>query len=172
MVLDCLVVLWTIDFRHDFQSLLLHRRTYLIVLPWFYTLNAMPQLRTIVRAQGVLTQLIFDHALRIRVQGDVKEDSLTQESPASEHPSPEGSSNARGGSSSDVDEETVASSTSFDAKADDQSSETPKQESKPNTANLAGRLNNLVTSDMSNVHGGQGFMLLSMFYRCCMSGQT
>ncbi|CAL1696210.1 unnamed protein product [Somion occarium] len=149
-----------------------------IVRPWFwiawlffgplisgmtFNLYFYIALRTIVRAQGVLTQLIFDHALRIRVQGDVKEDSLTQESPASEHPSPEGSSNARGGSSSDVDEETVASSTSFDAKADDQSSETPKQESKPNTANLAGRLNNLVTSDMSNVHGGQGFMLL-MFY--------
>ena len=42
--------------------------------------------------------------------------------------------------------------------------ESDREDIKPDTKNIAGRLNNLVSSDMANLHGGQGLMLISEYF--------
>ena len=42
--------------------------------------------------------------------------------------------------------------------------ESDREDVKPDTKNIAGRLNNLVSSDMANLHGGQGLMLISEYF--------
>ena len=48
--------------------------------------------------------------------------------------------------------------------------ESDREDVKPDTKNIAGRLNNLVSSDMANLHGGQGLMLISEYF--FMSSRT
>ena len=48
--------------------------------------------------------------------------------------------------------------------------ESDREDVKPDTKNIAGRLNNLVSSDMANLHGDQGLMLISEYF--FMSSRT
>ncbi|KAI0782154.1 P-loop containing nucleoside triphosphate hydrolase protein [Abortiporus biennis] len=80
-----------------------------IVSQWYYHLAS----KVLVDGQSILTQLIFDHALRIRVKPEVSE----------------------------TENNNVNAAT-------------------PNSKNLVGRINNLVTADLNAMSNGQSFMFL------------
>ncbi|KAG8215620.1 hypothetical protein J3R82DRAFT_7488 [Butyriboletus roseoflavus] len=86
--------------------------------------------RTMVRVEAILSQLIFEHALRIRVKTETSDAKL---------PAPQGSSES-GGSG--------------------QASKDSPSNAKSPAKNLIGKLNNLVTSDLATATEGRDFLIL------------
>ena len=130
-----------------------------------------------MRAEGILTQLIFSHALRIRVKAtsnskpaDTKTvPQTTEDSQSTENG--DGESSEGEGSQSTTSETVVASnaSTKSSKKGKDIASppptqETPKKEKEEKkdkkADNLTGKLNNLVTSDLQNVINSRDFLMV------------
>ncbi len=113
------------------------------------------QTRLITLAQALLTQLTFEHSLRIRMK------AATPDSTPSSTPS-----SSVAGSDSD---ETVhdGASTSSDNTAASEETATAKPVSAPvehsDTSNLVGKINNLVTTDLENIISGRDFLLLVVY---------
>jgi len=125
-----------------------------------------------VRVQGIMTQLIFNHALRIRVKAE------TQKLPAASAAStaaqtPDIASIAEASEGSPSEEETTGSARSSAAaskgKQREQSSVSmsststkvdKEQLDDSQDTNLAGRLNNLATADMELLVNGRDFLFV------------
>ncbi|KAF8477848.1 hypothetical protein JB92DRAFT_2801159 [Gautieria morchelliformis] len=136
--------------------------------------------RMLVRTEGILTQLVFDHALRVRMKEEAKPGSA----PASEINTPD--------TRSVVDEETEAESSSSGEgtlqgsgessmatlpqspskgkkKAPDTSSAAPSISGRSTKsddeakANLVGRINNYVSTDLGNIIDGRDFLFVVLF---------
>ncbi|KAF9564153.1 multidrug resistance-associated ABC transporter [Agrocybe pediades] len=90
--------------------------------------------RTTVRTEGIITQLIFEHSLRIRLKAD---------------------SEATGNDSQGNLSGAVASVTHADLRE--------RTKTVPNS-NLFGKINNLVTSDLQNITEGRDFLVLFLFW--------
>ncbi|KIJ45713.1 hypothetical protein M422DRAFT_227467 [Sphaerobolus stellatus SS14] len=139
--------------------------------------------RMLVRTEGIITQLVFEHALRIRMKA---ESSQVQSNASSSVLTPDTQSIAE-----DADDESEASSTvnsgeetlresstSSSATATTTSSspnargkqkDTPpavkvsETKSEGKKDNLIGKINNLVTTDLGNVVDGRDFLFLLLF---------
>ncbi|KAF9054886.1 multidrug resistance-associated ABC transporter [Panaeolus papilionaceus] len=102
--------------------------------------------RTQVRIEMLLTQLVFEHGLRIRLKGDTR------------------SSSEEGSTTEDTTEGPTTEN-------DDQQSVRPETEELSSAApdktksleNVIGMVNTLVTSDISNITGGRDFLLLFIY---------
>ncbi|PCH35071.1 hypothetical protein WOLCODRAFT_145639 [Wolfiporia cocos MD-104 SS10] len=99
----------------------------------------------LVQTEAIITQLVFDHALRIRVKSDAEGASppATPDSASAVAPAP--------GADADRAEETSGAADRAGAEAGTQA-DTGK--------NLAGRINNLVTTDLENILNGRDFPFL------------
>lgn len=134
----------------------------------------------LVRTEGIVTQLVFDHALRIRMKAETSASpspsrattaaqtpdnaSIAEAEESTVHGSPSGS-NASG-------EETVRNSTISTAStaATKKGKEPPAKKSEdapaalaePSTGsgNLIGKINNLVTTDLNNLVDGRDFLFI------------
>ncbi|CCM03907.1 uncharacterized protein FIBRA_06058 [Fibroporia radiculosa] len=139
--------------------------------------------RTLVRMEAILTQLVFDHALRMRVKADAASDSETKEK---EQPqvgvSPDAASGSGSGSSEQDD---AASTTTLTADIDagstqgKQKAKAPSEDGNAASAqgppakgkkddksdegkeedmgkNAVGKVNNLITTDVGALMMGQG----------------
>ena len=128
-----------------------------------------------VRAQAMLTQLIFEHSLRIRVKAETGSEGASSAT-GSALESPETLSVA---DSSAETVQTDASEGTVVGEAQSQASDngngkkgknklTPpgKKAKEDNTSkgNLVGRLNNLVTTDTQTVVDGRDFMMVGMCF--------
>ncbi|TCD68834.1 hypothetical protein EIP91_009701 [Steccherinum ochraceum] len=158
-----------------------------VIRPWFWILWLFlgPALGSIaiqwyifvatgmmVKAQGILTQLLFDHALRIRVKADAQ-NNASASTTSTAAPTPDNASIAEGSNSNDSGEETAgsvhstakgkqrepsaASLSSTATKVDKE-----KEDSKEKT-NLAGKLNNLATTDMESLVNGRDFLFVILY---------
>ncbi|KAF7339970.1 ATP-binding cassette transporter [Mycena venus] len=132
--------------------------------------------RTLVRCEAIITQLVFEHALRIRVKAETaekKSSSSGTSTPArSETPSPvdrEDSSGDETLNSADAvsrDETLQASSssikstTSSKAKGKDKEVKEAEPEESPDASNLVGKITNLVTTDLGNITDSRDFLFL------------
>ncbi|KAF4617689.1 hypothetical protein D9613_006261 [Agrocybe pediades] len=85
--------------------------------------------RTLVRTEALLTQLVFEHSLRIRLKAEVPDDNP--------------------GGADDADD------------ANQGPKEAPGKED--HGANLIGKINNLVTSDLNNITEGRDFLVVALF---------
>ncbi|KAI0085670.1 multidrug resistance-associated ABC transporter [Irpex rosettiformis] len=116
--------------------------------------------RIIARTQGVLTQLIFDHALRVRAFNTHSEAS----------PSSVEQANIEAINGRDVQESTDADAVVSDPPANE-SSDHDRNAITNSTSNAVtkrqavslGTLNNLIATDISNIDGGQ-YWILTGFY--------
>ncbi|SRR6266478_3102357 len=126
-----------------------------------------------VRASAIITELIFEHALRIRIKAEAS--SSRRSTPAvtpaarSEATTPDNVSVAddnaletTGGSSEDNGRSTTSSSIKGKQKeefpanlASEDDSDDPGKAS-----NLVGKMNNLVSTDLENIIEGRDFLLL------------
>ena len=107
----------------------------------------------------MITQLIFDHALRMRVKSEVADESTRMPVPAA----PGEFSSARQGESSGFSTPANhASSESVNTVKERANQVKVKREQihKDDQSNLVGRLNNLITSDIDNLQNGQIFVML------------
>jgi cobalamin biosynthesis Mg chelatase CobN len=149
-----------------------------------------------VKCEAIITQLIFEHSLRIRVKAEVeknddKEQTQTAETSAPDSPMEPGHTEgttdvtavAEGSESASVSrsatESTIvhSSSTSVSEPASDSAKKgkkkddgdslkkgtrgkATKEDKKAETRNLVGKINNLVTTDLSNIMAARDFMLV------------
>lgn len=138
------------------------------------------QTRALVRSEGIITQLVFNHALRIRMKAELPAEGTSSASnPSTTIPSPDNASvvdqpvSAEASESSNSSgDETLAQGCSTSIKSATESSK-GKQKAKdsqpaedkavPKEAaadNLVGKINNLVTTDLNNITEARDFLFL------------
>ncbi|CCM01503.1 uncharacterized protein FIBRA_03559 [Fibroporia radiculosa] len=147
-----------------------------IALQW-YIFNTT---RMLVRATGIVTQLVFEHSLRIRMKAETQntpgnsvastavptpdnasiaegsESQITHESPtSSEDETMQASTVSVDSSSVKGKQKSKAASVSGDSK---KSADDSPAVSGPKGENLIGKINNLVTTDLDNIIGGRDFL--------------
>lgn len=146
-----------------------------------------------MRTEGIITQLVFNHALRIRMKAELPESTGTESSnPSTTASSPDNVSITEQPAAVEASEtsnrsgdETLAQSSSASVKSSSESckgkkkaKEVPEDKSTPPVArkeatadNLVGKINNLVTTDLTNITDARDFLLLcehtSSFCRSC-----
>ncbi|KAF9815977.1 hypothetical protein IEO21_04304 [Rhodonia placenta] len=140
----------------------------------FFSLYYMASMRVSVQLEAVVTELVFTHALRIRMKAESSEEVAT--APVT----PDNASIVRSSAaqsedeSTDREEETLAGSTAAStqsAKGKRKSQGTPepaavlpqptaseaKDKDKDKGKSLVGKINNLITSDLANITRGLEF---------------
>lgn len=129
--------------------------------------------RALVRAEALITELVFEHSLRIRLVAETSKENKPendQDSPTvvgtPETASVAESSQTAGGEA-DAEEESSATAASDKGKAKQSPTLTSKAPpakkdipSKKDT-NLIGKINNLVTTDLGNITDARDFLMLS-----------
>ncbi|KAG2023135.1 ATP-binding cassette transporter [Coprinopsis cinerea AmutBmut pab1-1] len=136
--------------------------------------------RTLVRTEGILTQLIFEHALRIRVKAEAPEDLATKtpgpvtpdsaSAPGTPiEPSELGTDHSHlatdstlVASSSEGTFKPTGSDSGTDAALDAASMKPASQhdDGSSNAQNLVGKINNLVTTDLNNIVDARDFLYI------------
>ncbi|CAL1702786.1 unnamed protein product [Somion occarium] len=122
----------------------------------------------VVQCQGILTQLVFDHALHIRVKAEVSKLSSAATSDMAAVLTSNTASAAEGDGppiSLQSSTATASHAASSFTKGKNTGSEADKAKEPIGVEkhNLTGRLNNLVTSDMDSLLSGQQFMWILFF---------
>ncbi|KAI0258755.1 hypothetical protein BC834DRAFT_974824 [Gloeopeniophorella convolvens] len=135
----------------------------------------------LVRIEAILTQLIFEHSLRVRVKAETQQSSSPSQPPSVGGSTPDNASDADSPTSDDTATVTGGTSNSNgDETASVQSSSSKgKQKAKPEDgkavaapaapeeskkgSNFAGKINNLVSTDLGNVTDGRDFLVLIFF---------
>jgi hypothetical protein len=117
--------------------------------------------RALALTEGLLTQLVFEHSLRIRFKAEgSKENSPLAASVTSETQSVEGTMILEG---SDTQSDTTASSMKGKGKADSSTTKSVavKDENKEEKKdNLVGMINTLVTVDLDNLVAAKDFLMV------------
>ena len=109
--LDSLVVPRTGHWCHGHSNLCLHHGDYHSIPKLsLYTSDSRPQTRMLVRTESIITQLVFDHALRIRMKSDVSSDTPASSRATTAAHTPDNASIAEDASGS-TEDETVRAST-------------------------------------------------------------
>ncbi|KAH7910707.1 hypothetical protein BJ138DRAFT_73634 [Hygrophoropsis aurantiaca] len=145
-----------------------------LALQWYIFVTT----RILVRTEGVLTQLVFDHALRIRIKAGISEDEDSWgESSIPPYPNSastgEYSKLAADDSPYDSDDETLRPSSGSIASKDIkheitdtkffQEDDDSTDNAKPNADNLVGKINNLVTTDLNNITEGRDVLFVVLY---------
>ncbi|KAH7914592.1 hypothetical protein BJ138DRAFT_1143462 [Hygrophoropsis aurantiaca] len=117
--------------------------------------------RTLVRTEGIITQLVFNHSLRVRMKTELPDDvtnevsatlsSADQASPAECATPTEGI--ASGMSGAMLKQRTLGTACP----------KNNKRVPKPSAGNLVGKINNLVTTDLNNITEGRDFMFIAIY---------
>ncbi|KAG1769620.1 hypothetical protein EDD22DRAFT_868510 [Suillus occidentalis] len=134
--------------------------------------------RALVHTEGILTQLVFEHALRIRMKAELPDDG--KKSGESTAPSTPDSASVAGSSTAAADESTdgsgdetleasaetisISSTKKGKQKSQDIKEEPDSLPKKHSSAdNLVGKINNLVTTDLSNITDGRDFLMIALY---------
>lgn len=144
-----------------------------LAFQWYIFINT----RTLVRGEALITQLVFEHSLRIRLKaegGNEKSAGAIERDASTAVGTPEtvsiAESSAAGSAADEEESVTTGTAVSREASTSSQSSvalgkvketkpkEAPKEKEKNN--NLIGKINNLVTTDLSNILESRDFLLL------------
>ncbi|KAI0782766.1 hypothetical protein C8Q75DRAFT_885975 [Abortiporus biennis] len=120
---------------------------------YFYTLSVI-----IAKGRSIMTQLMFDHALRLRMKADATEASSSPSTVATEENSETNSASNDPSTESSADPSS-SNATPDDATKKDEDKEAPIKEK----GNISGKINNLITADLSNVVGGADVLRI-IFY--------
>ncbi|KAI1795060.1 hypothetical protein LXA43DRAFT_1080347 [Ganoderma leucocontextum] len=146
----------------------------------YYIFNAT---RMLVRCEAIITQLVFDHSLRIRMKAETTESPSPSRATTAAHTPDnasiaepeEGASGSQGTSSED--ETTVRASTisgasttatatakgKEPAKKGEEDKAAPAKSESAGSGNLIGKINNLVTTDLANIIDGRDFLFIVLY---------
>ncbi|WVQ64901.1 uncharacterized protein L199_003070 [Kwoniella botswanensis] len=127
--------------------------------------------RALVRSEALLTQLIFDHALRLRMK-DAIEDEKNEESPAAgapeiriedvTQPAP-GATEALLGAEAATNDDTEVGSSNGTVKKDDKEAAADAEAKKAKGQGLAGKINVLMAADVESVLEGRDLALVFVY---------
>ncbi|KAI0650859.1 multidrug resistance-associated ABC transporter [Trametes meyenii] len=143
----------------------------------YYVFNTT---RMLVQTEAIVTQLVFDHALRIRMKSETSESPTASRASTAVHTpenasiaegndSDEGSPQASNGSEDEtVRASTVSTSSTTAAKAGKDTKKVEEEPAAPSSGgqasgNLIGRINNLVTTDLNNLVDGRDFLFVALY---------
>ena len=140
------------------------------------------QTRTLVRASGIITQLVFEHSLRIRVKAEVAQEGDASDASTVSSVAQESDGNGSGSVSEDetlhsqgVTDSTLTAQPSSDVQAAEtrstKSTSSKKSGAKAegeksgssSASNLVGKINNLVTTDMGNIVDSRDFLFIALY---------
>jgi hypothetical protein len=138
------------------------------------------QTRTLVRAEAIITQLVFEHALRIRVKAEAPSDPKpSSASDTSTINSPVGSDNGSEAEadltrsqttdatlqigSQDEQESDAQSAKSVSSSTKSKTQDKPRDEGSSSPSNLIGKINNLVTTDLGNIVDSRDFLYMVLY---------
>ncbi|EIN07942.1 P-loop containing nucleoside triphosphate hydrolase protein [Punctularia strigosozonata HHB-11173 SS5] len=156
---------------------------YSVVSNWYLYLGS----QILVRSEAIVTQLAFKHALRIRMKpkdeplagdAEVAEESGAQEDDPSPAPTPNEEQGEEADPASTEERSTSRASTATVAPSDSGATDDTKakqgqkaeEDEKQRTRQMIGRINNLVTSDVSEMQQARDFPeLLSHFMSTVIS---
>ena len=110
----------------------------------------------------MITQLVFEHALRIRMKSEPSEFSPSPSLPSTSLPTPDTASVAESTSDHSLDGTEVIEGTSTTLVSEATSSEVDKASIKGGEkgGNLVGKINNLVSTDLNNIIEGRDFPMV------------
>ncbi|KAJ7119364.1 hypothetical protein C8R43DRAFT_1112474 [Mycena crocata] len=152
------------------------------IKPWFWILwlvagpimntaafqwNIFLGTRTVVRCEALITQLVFEHALRIRVKAETAEKKLDSGASTPDERSvpptePQDLTTEPDTDAVSQDEILPASSASIASSAPSKGKENStladEPEKKDNDNNLVGKITNLVTTDLGNITESRNFL--------------
>jgi hypothetical protein len=130
--------------------------------------------RTLVRTEGLLTQLVFEHSLRIRLKAEASNEKIeddnhtvigTQDSTSvikgtsvDSNSLVDGTANQSSQASTPTSNGPVKAKDSSTLKSGTKSATKDKKEAQ----NLIGKINNLVTTDLDNIVEGRDFLTIGM----------
>lgn len=138
-----------------------------------------------MQVQGLITQLVFEHALRIRIKAETGS-STSASAASSVATTPDNASIAErsdGAESPTTDDETqtAVSDAASTSKASKRKSAAPSEasttteETKPSETkggHLVGKLNNLVTTDLNNLVDGRDILFVCESLRCILESNN
>ncbi|KAF9481121.1 multidrug resistance-associated ABC transporter [Pholiota conissans] len=148
-----------------------------LAFQWYVFINT----RTLVRCEALITQLVFEHSLRIRLKAESsseKTNRVPEPSDATLTPETASITESSTADSSDEDSVTTGAAVSREpSKASASSSQVsiakgkaltqPKQDKDSSKGkkndNLMGKINNMVTTDLNNIVGSREFLQLVLF---------
>jgi len=117
----------------------------------------------------MITQLVFEHALRIRMKSEPSESSSSPSQPSTSAPTPDTASVAEStfGHSPDGTDVTEGTSTTLasevtPSEADKASVKGEKKPAGEKGGNLVGKINNLVSTDLNNIIDGRDFLMIAV----------
>ncbi|KAI0028294.1 hypothetical protein K488DRAFT_80756 [Vararia minispora EC-137] len=136
---------------------------------------------SLVRAQAIITQLVFEHSLRIRMKAETASDTP----PPSTAATPDNvsiadgnegeSGHETGNGSSDTEATLVPSNASTSSKGKQKAQDTKddkakKEEKDKKDSNLVGKINNLVATDLDHIIEGRDFLFLIIYapFQCAL----
>jgi hypothetical protein len=123
--------------------------------------------RTLARTQGILTELVFEHSLRIRFKAESSEGRTPSPSttvtpaPASET----GSEDSETAGGDDGQSSTAYSESSAAAKGKGKADPEESAKEAKKKDNLIGKINTLVTVDVDNITNAKDILMLG---QCCI----
>ncbi|KZV91547.1 P-loop containing nucleoside triphosphate hydrolase protein [Exidia glandulosa HHB12029] len=127
--------------------------------------------RMLVHAESIVTELVFEHALRIRIKEEAhagpkqitpapsETTTIVEPEEDDTSSSPEGSETVQGSESGT----SATNKKKRSASAATTASSAPAPEEKKEGGNLVGKINNLVTSDLSNISEARDFLFLVLY---------
>ncbi|KAG9126177.1 hypothetical protein FRC07_004584 [Ceratobasidium sp. 392] len=149
-----------------------------IAMQWYIFITT----GSLVRAEGMLTQLLFEHSLRIRMVSEVASSGSGSKTPKTVTPGGETASvsgetavessegSAGEASTSHTAEgsnaQTLVASTSSVAgkgKGKDEPKDKKDEEKDADSANLVGKINNLMSTDLGNITEGRDFLFVILY---------
>ncbi|KAF5317797.1 hypothetical protein D9619_012673 [Psilocybe cf. subviscida] len=166
------------------------------IRPWFWIIWLLggPMLQSLifqydlfvttnvlVRLEGLFTQLVFNHSLRIRLKAGTSNDPHSDSRASSIREASSEATTPDNGSIADSSEHERAHSeastliASHDADASTSTSTSPKKAAKgkgnaeetktpeKSNENLIGKINNLITTDLNYITGGQDFLMIVIY---------
>ena len=129
----------------------------------------------LVRTESIITQLVFDHSLRVRMKSETPAESPSASRATTAAHTPDNASIAEEGGSDTPplsEEETVRASTisgssAATKKGKDKDAKKGEEEKAPapapDSGNLIGKINNLVTTDLNTLIDGRDFLFPLLF---------
>ncbi|KAH7927390.1 P-loop containing nucleoside triphosphate hydrolase protein [Leucogyrophana mollusca] len=111
--------------------------------------------RALVQTESIIVQLVFNHSLRIRMKAELPDDGKKVDEPTDATALDSAQSSTLASDTEEGETETIRSST---VTSDSKKDEGPKSRA----SNLVGKLNNLVTTDLSSLNEGRNFLLIGL----------
>ena len=134
------------------------------------------QTHTLVQVECLITQLLFEHSLRIRVKAETNDSTETQgdaqATPVNEPVTPDSQSVTETLDQEASESDTLAHSqgntettinTSGNVKPDKPAKETKEDGATRKASNLIGKINNLVTVDLKNITEARDFLFILIY---------